>query len=139
MPKIRALQWKRLVHMMEHAKAHVPYYRELPQPSATTDPEIALAETLARITPVDKRDLRARTSDFYAQNIPRHKVITLKTSGTTGTPLSIRCTRQALAEEFAIVWRRRMRAGVSPADQLACLWGAGCRALRANSASLLEN
>jgi phenylacetate-CoA ligase len=46
-----------------------------------------------------------------AGNIPRRRLIPGKTSGTTGTALKLWWTSEALAEEFAAVWRGRRRFG----------------------------
>lgn len=113
---LHAIQWKRLERMVRHAREHVPFYRELPAPIAAPQPAEALRRTLAGIPPLSKSSYREHTEEFLARNIPRRNLLPGKTSGTTGTALKLWWTRQALAEEFASVWRCRRSVGVQLDD-----------------------
>jgi phenylacetate-CoA ligase len=109
---LREIQWRRLRHLVEHARDHVPYFRDLSPPSELADPERALAETLGSIPTLEKSSYREHTEDLLANDIPRRRLLRGKTSGTTGTALTLWWTPEALAEEFASFWRGRRTCGV---------------------------
>jgi phenylacetate-CoA ligase len=108
---LHGIQRKRLDRLIEHARAHVPHYRDLPPPMQGRDDRDAIARTLARIEPLAKAAYRDRPEDFLARNLSPRTLIRGKTSGTTGTALPLWWTREALAEEFASFWRGRRSYG----------------------------
>jgi phenylacetate-CoA ligase len=97
---------------VERARQHVPYYRDLPPPSDAPSPLEGIARTLAAIPPLDKVTYRGRSDDFVARDVPRERLRRGRTSGTTGTALPLWYTPEALAEEYATVWRFRRACGV---------------------------
>jgi phenylacetate-CoA ligase len=102
----------RLDLLVNRAREHVPYYRDLPEPSKAKDPFRAILETLASIPPLEKADYADEPQSFIARDIPRLRLIRGHTSGTTGTSLPLWCAPETLAEEFATVWRMRRGFGV---------------------------
>jgi len=109
---LRAIQCRRLRHLVDHARHNVPHYRDLSPASDAADPERALWETLASIPPLEKSTYRERTEEMLAGNIPKRRLLRGKTSGTTGTALTLWWTPEALAEEFASFWRGRRARGI---------------------------
>jgi phenylacetate-CoA ligase len=97
---------------VNRAREHVPYYRDLPEPSRAKDPSRAILETLASIPPLEKVDYGDEPESFIARDIPRRRLIRGQTSGTTGTSLPLWCVAETLIEEFATVWRMRRSFGV---------------------------
>jgi phenylacetate-CoA ligase len=115
--RLRELQRARLDLLVRRARKHVPYYRDLPEPSRAKDPTRAIQETLASIPPLDKVDYGDEPESFIAGDIPRRQLIRGQTSGTTGTSLPLWCVAETLVEEFATVWRMRRSFGVmNPID-----------------------
>lgn len=110
--RLHALQRERLDRLVQRARQHVPYYRSLPPPSDARDPVEAMTRTLASIPPLDKDGYRARSDDFVARDLPRERLRRGRTSGTTGSALPLWYTPEALAEEYATVWRFRRACGV---------------------------
>ncbi|MGH0031494.1 MAG: phenylacetate--CoA ligase family protein [Myxococcota bacterium] len=110
--RLLELQRDRLDLLVERARLHVPYYRDLGPPSDASDPAQAIAETLAAIPPLDKLAYRDQPEAFIARDVPRRRLISGRTSGTTGTALPLWCTPETLAEEYASVWRMRREVGV---------------------------
>ena len=108
---LRAIQRQRLDRLVARARSHVPYYRDLPPPSELSEPEEAMARTLAQIQPLEKSTYRAEPESFLARDVPADRLRKGKTSGTTGTALPLWYTPEALAEEYAAVWRLRRSAG----------------------------
>lgn len=113
---LHGIQRKRLDQLIEHARAQVPYYRDLPPPATGRDAWDAMDRSLAQIEPLSKSTYRDHPEDFLARNLSRGKLIRGKTSGTTGTALPLWWTREALAEEFACFWRGRRSYGAQLDD-----------------------
>jgi phenylacetate-coenzyme A ligase PaaK-like adenylate-forming protein len=97
---LHAIQRERLFRLAERARRHVPYDRDLPPPRDADDPREAIARTFAAWPTLEKATYRDRSDDFIARDIPRHRLIRGKTSGTTGTALPLWYTPNALAEEL---------------------------------------
>jgi phenylacetate-CoA ligase len=107
------IQRRRLTELVSRARLHVPYYRDLPQPSEARDPKKAIDETLSAIPALEKSEYRDAPEAFLARDVPRHRLFRGRTSGTTGTALRLFYTEEALAEEYATVWRMRRSCGLS--------------------------
>jgi phenylacetate-CoA ligase len=114
--ELRATQALRLASLLDYARCYVPHYSELPPIVRRRDPERAVADTLAEIPPLEKSTYRDAPLEFVSRSLPRLRLIRGQTSGTTGTALRLWYTREALAEEYATVWRMRRRHGVTPDD-----------------------
>lgn len=112
----RERQAQLLRQLVDRARNHVPYYRDLPPASTNPDPERAIAETLGNIEPLDKSVYRERWREFLARDIPQRKLVRVSTSGTTGTPLPVWHTLERIAEGYAAVWRQRRACGVQLDD-----------------------
>jgi phenylacetate-CoA ligase len=104
---LHEIQRERLDLLIRRARMHTSYYRDLAPPSDAPDPQEAIARTLAEIPPLEKATYREQPESFLARDIPRRRLRVGKTSGTTGTALPLWYTPQALAEEYATVWRMR--------------------------------
>jgi phenylacetate-CoA ligase len=116
LPELHELQRQRLDRLVRAAREHVPYYRDLEPPSERKDPCEAMAETLSRIPPLEKRAYRDQPRAFLSRLVPTRQLHTGQTSGTTGTALPLWHSPQTLAEEYATVWRMRRRVGVDIHD-----------------------
>jgi phenylacetate-CoA ligase len=114
--ELHEIQWGRLRRLIDHSRRCVPYYEALEAPSDTSDPTIALRQTLERIPPLEKDVYRERCREFLARDAKRNRLIRGKTSGTTGSALPLWYTPEAIAEEFATVWRARRAAGIELLD-----------------------
>lgn len=96
-------EWLRLLRF---ATRHVPYYR---RNGATAT--------------VDKNQIRERPEDFLADTFPRRSLIPWHTSGTTGKPLTIYYSREAMQKMWAFVELYRNHAGVTKNDRRAQFTG----------------
>ncbi len=105
--RLHEIQRARLDELIDHARANVPYYRDLPEPSRDEEARTAVHETLDAIPPLEKSTYREQTAALTARDIPPGRLLRGKTSGTTGTALPLLYTPEALAEEFASFWRGR--------------------------------
>ena len=114
--RLLELQRERLDELVRRARACVPYYRDLPEPSDARDPQKAIAETLSRIPPLEKREYGDQPEVFLARDVARRRLLRGRTSGTTGTALPLWNTPETLAEEYAVSWRMRRACGVPGPD-----------------------
>jgi len=110
--RLHAIQRERLDLLVRRARRHVPYYRDLDEPSEAEDPLEAIRETLGKIRPLEKMEYRDQPEAFLARDVSRWRLTRGRTSGTTGTALPLWHTPEALAEEYATVWRMRRACGV---------------------------
>ena len=110
------IQRRRLVAMVEHARTSVPYYRALPPPSTARDAATAIRETLAGIPVLDKASYRDHFDELLSTRFPPSRIHRSQTSGTTGSALPLAYTAEAIAEEYATVWRMRESCGIGLDD-----------------------
>jgi phenylacetate-CoA ligase len=113
---LHEIQRERLQARVEWARKYVPRYRDLPPPSEKKDPVEAIHETLDAIPPLEKSDYAKDPVGFLGTDRSRVRLVKNNTSGTTGTALEFWHTREALAEEYATVWRMYGRQGIGLHD-----------------------
>jgi phenylacetate-CoA ligase len=117
--QLRSLQLQRLRDLVAIAKATVPHYAE----ALASTPDRALTMDDVRQLPfVDKPLLKANRDSFRARNPPARSVF--KTSGgSTGQPLTILKSPDAMAHELAATWRGYHWAGIGMGARQARFWG----------------
>lgn len=117
---LQRIQYERLQVLVDRALRCVPHYRSLrlpaPRRGPLADPETGIADLLAIFPVLEKSDYRNDPESLVASDIPRRRLIRGKTSGTTGTALPLWYTPEALAEEYAAVWRLRRWLGIELFD-----------------------
>jgi len=113
--RLHAIQQDRLVALVDRARRFVPHYARLglPEPRRADDPKRGIEAILAAFPVLEKSAYRADPESFIASDVPASRLIKGKTSGTTGSALPLWYTPEALAEEYAAVWRLRRSAGVA--------------------------
>lgn len=122
--KLEEIQEKRTRIMIEHVYENVPYYRNLFNKRGLLPKDIKYVDNLKKIPILEKQTLRERRNEFIAQNISRRKLIPYPTGGTTGTPLTIYTTKDAIQYNFACSEARVKRwAGVKGGDKIASFVG----------------
>jgi phenylacetate-CoA ligase len=94
------LQKAELDRLMRFASTHVPHYRKHDPAELTT-----------------KDQVRERPEDFLADTCSRRALIPWQTSGTTGKPLTIFYSRDAMQKMWAFVELYRNTAGVTKNDR----------------------
>lgn len=116
--RLLEIQQDRLHGLAARARRHVPHYAKLalPEPRREADPQRGIEGMLAAFPVLEKADYRAEPESFIAADIPPRRLLKGKTSGTTGTALPLWYTSEALAEEYAAVWRLRTSVGIGLFD-----------------------
>lgn len=116
------LQLDRLQKAVQHAAAHVPYYREaFAEAGFSPDQLISLAD-VARIPILTKDNVRAADKRLIAENATGPKFAST-TSGTSGKPLTVRRDLRSINRENAFVWRQCLWAGAAVGDRRVWLRG----------------
>ncbi|MEZ4403986.1 MAG: hypothetical protein R3B06_28450 [Kofleriaceae bacterium] len=111
-----------LGRLVRHAYAHTAYYRRRFDEAGLTPRDIVDVRDLARLPILDKA--AARTSD--AERLaaaPPFPTVVKSTSGTTGTPLTVRYNAESRVWRDATRWRGYGRAGYRPGDKAFHYWG----------------
>jgi phenylacetate-CoA ligase len=123
--KIRQYQWERISKLLQHAYAHVPYYRRIFQTSGVTPLDFKSFDDFQQLPVLSKTDIRENFDDLVARNVPPSELIPDATGGSTGEPLHYYHDRQYQQWADAAIMRGWYEfAGCSPGDCCAVLWGA---------------
>src|SRR5215469_4591556 len=112
--EIRAYQDERVRELIRYAYDHVPFHRDRMRERKLTPVDIRTVDDLAKLPVLTKEEVRNnrdRLLSIKARSIDLHL---RHTSGTTGKALELYVNRSAIAMQWAIWWRHRMRFGVQP-------------------------
>ena len=101
----RAHQAKRLRVILGHARATVPYYRELFERANLDVDAITGTDDLARLPVLTKDVVRTSGAALLSQSARRWRASKLSSTGTTGPPVTVWLDRQTNGLEFAFYWR----------------------------------
>jgi phenylacetate-CoA ligase len=112
--EIEAYQNEKLRHLIRHAYENVPYYRERWKNLKLSPDDIRCREDLPKLPVLTKEDVRQNFDRLIAQNVNRRDLVFRHTSGTTGKALHFYVTKAAIAFQWAVWWRHRLRFGVEP-------------------------
>jgi phenylacetate-CoA ligase len=115
--QIDGYQNKQLSQMVQLAYESVPYYRQLFQEWGVESGAVKNAADLEQIPLLTKQTLRESSRQLISQRFKPQSLLTNQTSGTTGTPLTVYLTREALQFQWAVWWRHRARFGLRPGDK----------------------
>ena len=99
------LQLVELRELIHHAYNNVPYYRECFDGIKFKPEDIQSIESIRQIPILDKSTLRSNLDLFRAQKYNRYNLISLHTSGTTGTPMTIYTTLNCWRKRHAFIER----------------------------------
>jgi phenylacetate-CoA ligase len=120
--ELERLKAARLTAMVEHAARNVPYYRERFRALGLDVARMQFPRDLALLPCLTKDDVRRAGASLLASNA-RKPLVTLGTSGTTGTPLSFHCDLPSISRENAFIWRHLSWAGLKPGERRAWVRG----------------
>jgi len=91
--RILALQDERLRNLIGHAYNNVPFYRRIFEQRALNPVEIAASGNLVRLPILTKQLVRDNFDDLIARDFPSRRLVSCRTGGSTGEPLSFYGTR----------------------------------------------
>jgi phenylacetate-CoA ligase len=112
--EIRAFQDEQLRDLIRCAYNHVPFHRDRMQERKLTPADIRSVDDLAKLPLLTKEEIRNNRERLLCTEARSTDLQHRHTSGTTGKALELYVSRSAIAMQWAIWWRHRMRFGVQP-------------------------
>ncbi len=107
-----AFQSRCLRELVRHAYTRVPFYRDLYQRHGVNPGDIRGIQDLHRLPLALRFDMQARAeSDLVAEGYSPKRLLSHRTSGTTGSPFTIRRTRFEEKALHAVRIREHLRLG----------------------------
>lgn len=116
------LQSGLLRRLVRHAHAHTAYYRAQWDAAGVRPEDVKDVRDLARLPVLDKPAARASDEARLADAPPWPKVVK-HTSGSTGTPLTVRYNEESRVWRDATRWRGYGWAGYRPGHRAFHYWG----------------
>jgi len=90
-----------LQNVIKEASQNVPFYRELFKKEGIVSDDIRLIKDLTKIPLLEKTPIREDPLRFVSERFNKNKLLCIKTTGTTGTPLKIYCNEQTRQLNYA--------------------------------------
>ena len=87
--QLRAMRDQRVRRIVGYAAENVPYYRRLFRHMGIDPSEIRTAEDLDHLPLIDKSAVRQDLDDFVSDSWSSRDALALRTSGSTGVPLTV--------------------------------------------------
>jgi phenylacetate-CoA ligase len=122
--EIRALQWRRLRALLDHAYAQCPFYRRRFERAGLLPSDLRGLDDLRALPILEKRDIQEHGESMVAQNWPRGDLIRNQTGGSTGTPVAFYLSKARKCSRAAATLRHNRWAGWQIGDRAAVIWGA---------------
>jgi len=122
--EIRAVQWRRLRCLLDHAYKQCPYYHDLFERQGLSPGDFTGLEDLRWLPPLEKSTIQEQRERLVARNWPRHDLIRNQTGGSTGAPVSFYLSTDRKCSRAAATLRHNRWAGWQVGDRVAVLWGA---------------
>lgn len=95
----KALQEARLAELVSHASEYVPYYKELLEKKKVKASDVNL-DNFQEIFPILSKDTVLQNPKAFVSSKLAKDAIKLFTSGTSGSPLAVACSREARAINY---------------------------------------
>jgi len=109
-------QEERLRALVRHVYENVPYYRDLMHDHRLRPDDVRSKSDLVKLPILTKEQVRRHQGRLIATTADRRRLRCGHTSGTTGKSLSFLTTPEAVAFQWAVWWRHRMRFGLGLRD-----------------------
>jgi phenylacetate-CoA ligase len=122
-PQWKKYQEERLAYVLHRAATRVPHYRDL-WAERRRRGDRATWESIENWPVLEKETLRQQAARFVADDCDPRRMLEDHTSGTTGKPLRLWCSRRTVREWYALFEARSRRwYGVRRGDRWAILGG----------------
>jgi phenylacetate-CoA ligase len=112
--EIKAYQDEKVRDLMRYAYDYVPFYRDRMQQRKLKPGDFRGVSDLPKLPVLTKEDVRSNREKLLSTAPPSSPLQLRYTSGTTGKSLELYVSRSAIAMQWAIWWRHRMRFGIKP-------------------------
>ena len=122
-PQIQALQMRKLSALLEHAYAHVPFYRRWFQEAGMIPGDVKSPADLGKLPILAKRDIQDHCNDLLAVGVDRGQLQPNHTGGSTGQPLTFYQDANYRTWGAADLLRNYRMTGYRLGMRWAFLWG----------------
>ena len=121
---LKESEWWNRDQIVEHQNANIAkivssaykdtvFYRNWFDQHDVKPEDIKTVDDLKSLPVLTKDQVRANQLNMVSQKYQENSLIKEKTSGTTGTPLTIYFTEEGLAKQWAVWWRHKSRFGLT--------------------------
>ncbi len=107
-------QDEKVRELIQHSYENVPFYRDRMRERKLTPQDIRTVADLPKLPVLTKEDVRANLGRLRSTSTPTGRLLLRHTSGTTGKSLQLYVHPSAIAMQWAMWWRHRMRFGLRP-------------------------
>jgi len=121
---IRALQFKKLKSLLQHAYSTVPFYKKQFNTAGIIPEDVKSFEDFSKIPSITKEQIRQNPESFLSTD-PRSKAVDVSTSGATGSPLKFHLSKCAIISNLVSHYRILQWWGIELGDPHIMLWGYG--------------
>lgn len=119
-PKLEELQLKRLKAIVKHAYENVPFYHEKFDNAGIKPRDIESVDDLTKIPITTKSEIQSSSlADVLARGVDPQKCTIVRTTGSTGKPLTLYLDKSTGDFRFALLSRTYWEDGVRPWDKMA--------------------
>jgi phenylacetate-CoA ligase len=119
--RLQALQTQRLQALLQHAAAHVPYYRELFQRLGFDPGSVRGPADLQALPFLSKAEIRAHSDALRADDA--RGLARFNTGGSSGEPLIFYIGTERVTHDVAAKWRATRWWNVDIGDREIVVWG----------------
>lgn len=113
------LQEKKLRAIVRHAYDNVTFYHRLFESRGIQPRDIESFDDLKKLPVVTKRDVQENVDDMISSRVDLSKCVRMKTSGSTGVPLTVVKERGYLNFQHAVSLRQSLECGERLRDKVA--------------------
>lgn len=110
----QAFRDERLRIFVQHAVETTPYYRDLFKKLGLRHNDIRALADLKALPVLSKAQVQGEPERFRSQAVPKGDIVSVQTSGTTGSGLQFHSTVHAQQELWAVWWRYWRWHGIRP-------------------------
>jgi phenylacetate-CoA ligase len=121
--KARQNQFNKMIALLAHAEAHVPYYRELFRKLGMRSQDVRNWDDFAKIPILTKDVVREKQGELAREDVPQEKLKLHFSGGSTGVPLKFFRSREYMVASDAGVYRNLQQCGWRPGEMIAFFWG----------------
>jgi phenylacetate-CoA ligase len=110
--QMNELRMAQLHALLKDAFAYVPYYRQIARERECSYEDFKSISSLAKLPVLEPEYIRQFPQNLHSEEQPRWGTFVLKTSGSSGKPLSILCSNEARQHHTAFLSRLREWFGI---------------------------
>jgi phenylacetate-CoA ligase len=121
--ELRARQLRAAQELLRYVFAHNRFYRTRYSEAGVHCEDVRTLEDFARLPPLTKDDIRANPDALVSGTFEKSQLSHRRTGGSTGVPVHVCWSRDAIPLKDALVRRHDAWAGFRPGERRAQLWG----------------